>query len=126
MEKTTQELNESLAKMKSLMQYDLKTTLLENEESVEEQSQRKLDRQARRADFKATKDAQKAARKGDVPVEAEPDDNFEQDFVGKELKHINRLVRRLHRWNSKIGEAMATIEASTYNGGSGLDAVKTA
>ena len=141
MEKTNQQLNESLAKMKNLMQYDLKTTLLENEETIEEQSARKLARQARKSTFQANKDAgmsgkeargikkatrqdDRAARKADDTSDEVLDDNYEADFEGEVLKNINRFVKRINKGAGKIEKAMARLEASTYNGGSAVEAAK--
>jgi peptidoglycan hydrolase-like protein with peptidoglycan-binding domain len=138
MEDNKEMVNESFDKIDRLMNFRLGMTATELKEVIEEQSRRD-DRQARRAQFKSnleggmsrkdarqarqqTKKDQKAGEYDDIEL----GDNFEEDFEGKNLKHIDRFVRRLHRYNDKIDKAIAKLESSTHNGQSALEAVKLA
>lgn len=138
MEDNKEFVNESFEKIDRLMNFRPGMTATELKEVIEEQSRRD-DRQARRAQFKSnieggmsrkdarqirqqTKKDQKAGDYDDIEL----GDNFEEDFEGKDLKHIDRFVRRLHRYNDKIDKAIAKLESSTHNGQNALEAVKLA
>jgi len=130
--------NESFEKIDRLMNFTPGMTGTELKEVIEEQSRRD-DRQARRAQFKSNleggmsrKDARQARRQTKKDQKAgeyddiELGDNFEEDFEGKELKHIDRFVRRLNRYHGKIDKAIAKLESATHNGQNALEAVKLA
>ena len=69
-----------------------------------------------------TKDLQKSARQ-DVGDE-EDIETFEEDFEGRELKHIDRFVKRIHNGAGKIEKAMTKLGSATHNGGSAIEAAK--